>query len=264
MTGIAEIYLTAHGQWAAGHSFNGEKAQIGVRMCVEAVASAPTKGSIFDKSIGGVAALVAASVAGVNGTLTQTWDGNTGNPILGLNFIGTYQADACDDMWTFLNAIKGLVTPSFSWTHCKIAPIMDDGKYGAPSSTYTFTTPLAGTGTLHTELPVECAAAVTFRAPVLGRRGRGRFYVPGLTNAQCSDGTITNAAADSLKAAAVNLVNNLQNLPGGPFTYMPIVAVTSAGQTKAVRPSEVRVGNHWDVQRRRQAQVPETYRSTAL
>jgi hypothetical protein len=46
--------------------------------------------------------------------------------------------------------------------------------------------------------------------------------------------------------------------------FSPLVIVTSAGNATAVRPSQVRVGNHIDVQRRRQAQVKETYAAAAL
>jgi len=53
-------------------------------------------------------------------------------------------------------------------------------------------------------------------------------------------------------------VDNLDNRPGSP-DYDSLVMVTSVGKATAVRPSQARVGNHADVQRRRQHQVQETY-----
>jgi hypothetical protein len=59
------------------------------------------------------------------------------------------------------------------------------------------------------------------------------------------------------------LITNMQDIPGVE-DYGPIVSVLSAGSATAVRPAQVRVGDHFDVQRRRQHQVPETYSSVSL
>lgn len=76
-------------------------------------------------------------------------------------------------------------------------------------------------------------------------------------------GTVLEATRTALMNAAATLVANLEDIPGVE-DYSPVVAVMSAGSATAVRPSEIRVGNHWDVQRRRQDQAVETYSSVAL
>jgi hypothetical protein len=58
-------------------------------------------------------------------------------------------------------------------------------------------------------------------------------------------------------------VTNLEDAPGTE-EYGPLVMVTSSGSSTGVRPAEIRVGNHWDAQRRRQHQVPEVYTIQAL
>jgi hypothetical protein len=59
------------------------------------------------------------------------------------------------------------------------------------------------------------------------------------------------------------LVTNLENSPGTEV-MTPLLMVTSAGAATAVRPQEARIGNHYDVQRRRQAQIKETYAVASL
>lgn len=265
MANFAHVYLTAHGEYNAGTTWVGEKAQIGLRVFTELTASAPSKGAVFSPSIGGTVDTISESQAGTNGTLACNWSATGGNPVTGLLYDKSRQADMGDDFWTFLNTIKAYTTSSFRWTHVKIAPILTDGKYGAPSSVYTFTSPLAGTGSTSGCFPPEVALAVSFRAPILGRRGRGRFYLPALPAAMTTaDGTVTSTPSNTIRTAAKALVDNLQNVPGGPYTYMPIVGVSSAGAATAVRPFDVRIGNHFDVQKRRQDQVDEVYSITAL
>lgn len=264
MGNLAHIYLTAHGEFKSGDPFFGEKAQIGLRVFTELTASAPNKGAVFNPSVGGNIDAAQNTVAGTNGTLAQTWDAIGGNALTGLQWTGARQADLADDMWSFLNAIKAYTSQNFQWTHCKIAPIQPDGKYGQPSGIFTFTTPLSGSGTT-TVLPPEVALAVSLRAPILGRRGRGRIYLPALAGALLtSNGTLSSSPNTTIRGAMVTLINNLQNVPSGPYTYMPIVGVTSAGSATAVRPYEVRVGSHFDVQKRRQDQAVESYVSTVL
>jgi hypothetical protein len=174
------------------------------------------------------------------------------------------QADLADDMWTFLNAIKGAQSNTFRWTHVKIAPIQPDGSYAAPSAIYQFTTPLVGT-VASQMAPPELALALSFRAPIIGRRGRGRMYIPALSKNAIvgTTGLVLDTVATLLRDSAATLVTNLENLPGTE-DYTTLLGVMSAGSSTAVRPSQVRVGDHFDVQRRRQDQAVETYSVAAL
>lgn len=263
MAELQHVYVTAHGEHTSGH-WVGEKAQIGVRLAITPVTAEPAKGTTFTLALNGDVDVDSGTYAGTNGTLNRTWTARLG--ILGSsdNADAAWQADLADDMWTFLNSVKAYMFVNFKWTHVKIAPILADGSYGAPAAIYQFTTPLAGTAT--GMLPPEVACAITFRAPVVGRRGRGRFYLPALSNSGTmadNYGILPSAAATALVSAAGTLVTNLENSPGTP-DYEATFAVMSAGSSTAVRPSQVRVGNHLDAQRRRQHQVAEGYTSADL
>lgn len=106
--------------------------------------------------------------------------------------------------------------------------------------------------------------AVTLRANIVGRTGRGRIYLPALSaTLVASNGLIVSGSADTIRAAFKTLIDNLQNVAGFS-TYLPIVVVTSAGAATAVRPVEVRTGSRIDTVKSRRQQVDETYTSTAL
>lgn len=263
MATLHHIYVTAHGEYTET-AWVGEKAQMGIRLPIANEASLPEKGSIWTPITNGDVALDSGTQAGTNGTLTRTWSARLGPTGSATNADAAMQADLGDDMWTFLNTIKARQVPGFKWTHVKIAPILSDGKYGAPSAIFQFTNPLVGTGTGN-GMPPEVALAMSFRAPVIGRRGRGRMYLPALASGSCqnADGTVASAPATSVIGALQTLVSNVENLPGTE-EYTTVVSVLSAGSTTAVRPSQVRVGNHFDAQRRRQHQVTESYSIGAL
>lgn len=263
MPALKHIYVTAHGEYTEA-AWIGEKAQFGLRLAICDEASEPAKGTVFTLADNGDVALDSGTQAGTNGTLTRTWTARLGPALSTDNADAAMQADLGDDVWTFLNAIKAHTTDGFRWTHVKIAPIITGGAYGAPSAVYQFTTPLVGGSSLNA-MPPEVAVAVSLRAPIIGRRGRGRIYVPALTQGalQSTDGTLYSVTRDLFRDSMGTLVTNLQDKPGIE-AYGPIVAVMSAASDTAVRPSQVRVGGHFDVQRRRQHQVSEVYSSLTL
>ena len=257
MTALHHIYVTAHGEYTATE-WVGEKAQFGLRLATTEGAAEPAKGSIFTPLANGDVTMDTGTQAGTNGTLTRFWSARLG-PVGSVdNADAAMQADLGDDVWTFLNAIKAYTANVFRWTHVKIAPIAAGGAYAAPSAIYQFTTPLVG-GASVSLLPPEVSLAVSLRAPIIGRRGRGRIYLPAIpSNLNSSTGVVSSTPAGVIRDAMVTLISNLQDMPGTE-DYGPTVAVMSANSATAVRPSQVRIGSHFDVQRRRQHQAPETY-----
>ena len=89
------------------------------------------------------------------------------------------------------------------------------------------------------------------------------MYIPALADANETDGTVKSTVQTALKNAGATRASNLDNVPGTP-SWGSVIAIMSAGRTTAVRPAEVRVGSHFDAQRRRQNALPEVYTSTAL
>lgn len=264
-TPIQHVYLTAHGQWKPSSPWAGEEAQMGLRVATVPVATSPGMGETFDMPVGGVAAIASGSSAGTYGLLTQAWDGLSGDATLGLDWTGPRQADIGDDWAIFLTAMESYFCTDFEWTHIKIAPIGANGKAAAGGSIYAFTTPINGGGSSSNMFPPDVALCLTLRAPILGRTGRGRMYLPALATATgIIDGKPGVSQRGLMNTAFKALIDNIQNVPGGPYTYQPLVVVTSAGKASAVRPSQVRIGDHYDTQRRRDMQVRESFVELAL
>lgn len=263
MTALHHVYVTAHGEWT-NSAWVGEYAQIGIRLGVENEGSSPAKGSVFTPYSGhGDVVSASGTTTGAHGTLSNTWTARLGASGSEENADGAWQTDLAEDVWAFLNSAKFYQSDGFRWTHVRIAPILADGKYGMPASVYTFSAALVG-GRSGSFLPPEVALACSFRAAVIGRKGRGRFYFPAIST-QYVD---TSGMADSTMRTALlgfitTLVTNLENAPGTEV-FSPLLMVTSAGASTAVRPAEARIGNHYDVQRRRQAQIAETYAVATL
>ena len=263
MAALQHVYLTAHGEWTAT-PWVGEFAQVGVRVVLSSDTPVPERGSIWTlPTNNGDVVGTYDTVAGSNGTLTQQWSARIGPTGSTVNAGSAVQIDLAEDLRSFLAVAATRMSNGFRWTHIKIAPVLASGKYGAPSSIYQFTTPLVGSGTGNA-MPPEVAIATSFRAPVLGRRGRGRMYLPALSaDALDASGTVGPVWRNGLSTAAKNLVLALDNWPGIDELAGTLV-VMSAGSSTAVIPTQARVGNHADVQRRRKDDVPETYTAVAL
>ena len=261
MPDLHHVYLSIHGEWTST-AWLGESAQVGLRLPFAYVTGGPAKGSIWTPEANGEVVADTGVTAGSNGQLARTWTARIGASGSGENWDDAAQVDAAEDVYTFLNAIKAYYYSGFRFTHVKQAAIDPNGNFAGKASVYSFTTPLAGTGTA--VAPPQIACALSFRAPVMGRRGRGRMYLPAITQSQIgSDGTVASTMRTVVIGHLQTLVNDLQNVPG-LSTYQPILSVLSPGSPTAVRPSELRIGDRWDTQTRRRQQVPEAYTVQAL
>ena len=261
MTVLQHIYLTAHGSFNSG-PWVGEAAQFGLRLAIADSTAMPDKGTTFTPLTNGDVVTDQGQTAGTHGTLTRTWSARLAGTGSDENADAAFQIDLAEDVWTFLDVIKSYTSSAFRWTAVKLAPVSAAGATIGTSSVYQFTTPLAGTvGSL---LPPQVAAAITLRANILGRRGRGRIYLPAVSaNALALDGTLATAYTNAIRAAMVTLITNLEDAPGAAL-FNPLVVITSAGQATVVRPAEVRTGQRADTIRSRREQVGETYTTTAL
>ena len=261
MTALQHVYLTIHGSWNSG-PWVGEGAQFGLRLCTADTSSAPALGTIWTPETNGDAVVDSGTQSGANGILTKTWTARRGLPASTENFDAGMQIDMAEDMRTFVDVIKANMATNFRWTHVKVSPVSAAGKAIQSSSVYAFTTPIAGTGS--GTLPPQIAMALSLRADIIGRRGRGRIYLPALVPAvNDTTGVVPTATQTVLRTAFKALVDNLQNLPGTP-QYIPIVSILSPGQATVVRPSQIRTGNRLDTIQSRRRQVAEVYATTAL
>ena len=261
MSNLSHVYLTAHGSFTSG-PWTGEAAQFGLRLCFVPTISAPDKGAIFTPQANGAIVADTGTTAGTNGTLARTWTARIGPVGSDENVDAGMQVDMAEDVRTFLNAVKAYTSASFRWTHVKVAGVDTAGEIPLNSAVYTFTTPIVGTGS--NAQPPQVALALSLRANLVGRRGRGRIYMPALAGAiLTSDGTLGNSPGTTFRTAFKTLIDDLQNLPGTP-DYIPIVSVMSADSVDAVRPLHIRTGDRLDTIQSRRRQVAETYTTLAL
>lgn len=256
---MQHVYITAHGRWHTG-DWLGETAQFGLRLTYEG--SLPDRGALYTPGTNGNVVADSGTQAGTNGVLTKAWSCRVGPVGSSDDCDAGSQIDFAEDLRTFLDSIKGNFSQNFRWEHFKACPIGATGKAEGYSSTYTLNTPVTGTATGH--MPPQIAMAISLRAPVLGRKGRGRFYLPAVASTLATtDGKINATTAGTIRGHAVTLLGNLENPPGLP-EYVPVVAIMSAGAAQAIRPTQVRTGNRFDTIRSRREQVAESYTATDL
>lgn len=261
MSNLKHVYITAHGSYPSG-SWLGESAQIGVRLAFAPTVAAPDMGAIWSPTDGGEITPDYGSQTGTHGTLAKTWTARIGPTGSVENADAGWQIDCAEDFWTFLNTIKTNQYGGFRWTHVKVSAVDSTGATPVVSSVYTFSTSLAGGGT--NGLPPQVAMALSTRANLVGRRGRGRVYIPALsTTVLSSDGTISTTPATTFRTAFKDLIDDLQASPGLEH-FIPLVSIMSADSPTVVRPVEIRTGSRLDTIQSRRRQVSEVYTTTAL
>lgn len=249
--GWGHVYATLHGEFVG--AWQGEIAQCGVRIGfwnpgtgqpLRQMPSYADHRAVFDSK---------------DSTLfneTHTFSAGT---LAGPDNVGEGTLrDIATDLHKFANAAKTYQGNIFRWTGVKIALIeRGSGKFLYPSARFDFKTPLSGSATAME--PPEVALALSARVGVVGRRGRGRIYLPAIgTSHKEADGTVKSSSRNSLLGIWKTLHDDVANLPGVDTVDTGII-ICSANSTSFYTPRDVRIGNHFDVQRRRQWEVPETY-----
>lgn len=166
------------------------------------------------------------------------------------------------------NDIRQRCAPMILLTGMRISPIWNGEPEKIPGSNFTLVTPIPGnspSGSLVTQ-PPEVATVVSLRAAVPGRKGRGRVYVPGvvLVNPATNYGRVDTGIRSTLRTGTRDFIYSMYNLDAAPGSCSFASIVTGDRPTTGIIPGEVRVGDHYDVQRRRQNARNEVYSTTAL
>lgn len=253
---FSHAYVTAQGEWLTGNRFAGEMAQVGFRV---AVWNGGTNIEIDDILPIGPVETVYQTGEDATYRWSVSWQGASSSGLP-----GGERAFGADEQLELVDILKTeCLTPwaasqaqGFAWKSIKVSPIHPSGKYATGSSVFELKTPLVGTTVK--SAPPELAVAVTMRTPILGRRGRGRVYVPAIGLDQINpDGTVLPTGASRFAAGVSQFVEAVRDVMGTDYLYR--VVTTSAASDKYVLPQTVSVGDLFDVQRRRQAQVDENY-----
>lgn len=252
MSRFNHVSLTLTGRFKPGSAWDGETAQVGFRIAAwPMLTSEPDTDGILPERDCSVA--------------YEIYEGVDFTGVIGFLGEGAYwskddQVEACSVTKTLATGLCQQMDDKFEWTTVKLAPINLQGRIAAASTQFYFKTPVTAGSGAGDMLPPQVAVAVSLRTAVPGRRGRGRIFVPAIKNASREvTGKVGATAQDKLGNAVKTYLNGIGGLGSPDIDYR--VVVTSAGNARYVLPHQVRVGNFFDTQRRRRANVRETYKS---
>jgi hypothetical protein len=148
----------------------------------------------------------------------------------------------------------------------KASPIKENGRVdGLRTATAVTTDDHHGTsgGGI---LPLQVSSCASWQTQRLGRRGRGRIYLPALAKDSYGDhGRLTSTAIGDIKDGAVALLGGLAYTgTGGGFSVHVRPIVTGDPYTEYGIITEVKVGDVPDTQRRRRRNLEETYSTASV
>ena len=150
----------------------------------------------------------------------------------------------------------------------KVYPIGNDGK-AVPAPPYAAGSPITlewkaastpnGTATGGV-LPLQCSAVISLRTSQVGRKGRGRFYLPGIPRTQVGDnGMLGSGYTGSGFDNVQTFLDAIAFATTSPTPRYVDAIVTGGTYTDYGLVSEIRLGNVVDTQRRRRRSLTETY-----
>lgn len=109
-------------------------------------------------------------------------------------------------------------------------------------------------------LPLQCATVASFRTGRIGRRGRGRIYLPAQSpNAMDTHGRLTGSYCNDVVSNTVTFLQDMSMHGAGLSTVEIRPCVTGSPYTDYGTITEVLVGDVVDTQRRRRDRLVEAY-----
>jgi hypothetical protein len=178
-------------------------------------------------------------------------------------------ADAVRDAWqVFWNTGLNSISSSYTFNQVKCARLMPDGHYNAGDDVVVSFPATADAGPqAGAPLPPQVACVATLIAGSgKGLAGKGRMYLPGVSDAVSSSGTFNTAVAQSIAttlATFFNTINASIDAPGQAINASKGSKAALYLNMRNVPINGVRVGNVYDTQRRRRNGLSEVY-STAV
>lgn len=118
----------------------------------------------------------------------------------------------------------------------------------------------SGTGLV----PPQLSVVASLRTSQLGRRGRGRMFLPPAGTSSIANGRLSSAFQGQYGTDVKAFLEGCRLAgtgPGGVWTY-PVV--TGAPYTDYATVNQVRIGDVFDTQRRRRATLLEAYANTTI
>lgn len=134
---------------------------------------------------------------------------------------------------------------------------------GQPASAVGESTTAAVTGSGTVTCPPQCSICFSLTTGIPGRRTRGRFYWPGLTNTFSGAGKISGPTSiANLALAGAQMLDGIRDVAIGVTDFVPVVVSEAGGLLTTV--TSVSVGDVMDTQRRRRDALVEVRSSSPV
>lgn len=259
MANEKHLLLTCQGDYNDSPN-SAEGWQVGIRLCL-------SYGSVDD--VGTLPSAWGPEADTINRTETN-W-----------TITGNWEVNQSADPWHPDDYLNDVAAPAFaawlsgipaSWNKTrirslKISPIGTNGR-AVPAPPYASGTPCLLTWTSSypvgsnssDPLPLQNSEVVSHRTLQTGRAGRGRMYLPAITESLTdTHGQISSSNCTDIAANQVTLLESLSQGSGVPATWTLRPIVTGGNWTRYGVITQVKVGNIIDTQRRRRRSLTETY-----
>lgn len=251
MTGEKHLYCVAKGDYTDTGK-TAERWQMGIRLWADVsvptdTGTLPTTGDYGEDSATGTG-------TGLSAVSNWKWTVGIGTVIVPCDYLINQALPA----WrTFITGAT--LSSDVRLKEVHLYPIDDTGHaFESRSAVGTYATPPVGAAS-GGMLPPEVSSAVSLRTPVIGRRGRGRIYVPGVAStANDTHGFMTSSWQSNLASRAYDLMHALSINPVGPTSTHVRPIITGKPWTHYGVVVEVDIGNVFDSQRRRRRQLTES------
>ena len=271
MAGELHFYLVASGGYApTAANLAPEIWQFGIRLLVAPGGQPDMIGSLTDNFD-----IVPDSIDRdeTDWTITGNWRAEGGViDFSGDDFLNDQAGPALRD---FINNSAVAFSNQVQLRELRLYPIAGPDGHVVPAPPYAQGTPIILTyksppaGTNGGMMPLQTSLVASLRTQQIGRRGRGRIYLPPLASSVMAStgadaGTVAAATRVAIGAEVGDMLEALQLDGTGPDSLWGACIVTGAPYTAYSIINQVRIGNTIDTQKRRRASITEVYSSTAV
>lgn len=267
MANEVHLLLTAIGGYTStAAQFTEETWQIGIRHAL-----------VFSGSVDPVAALptnvhvTAASINRdeTNWTITGNWLADNGSTT---QFHGDdYLNDVAGPAFATWMATSNCFSSRVQLRELRLYPVGTNGK-AVPAPPYAQGSPITlhwktpvGGGNSGAAVPPQLSVVASHLTQQVGRKGRGRAFLPPVTATSLNEGGLSSSVASALLNAQATLLGDLAVDSGvGPWSASTRPSIIGAPWNSYAVINTVRVGNVIDTQRRRRRSASETFVSSAV
>ena len=206
-------------------------------------------------------------------TITGNWRAEGGvNDFSGDDFLNDQAGPA---LRSFINNSAVAFSNQVQLRELRLYPIVGPDGHVEPAPPYAQGTPIIltykspPTGTNGGLMPLQASLVASLRTPQIGRRGRGRIYLPPLASSQLAStstdaGTVNSTNRTAIGAEVADMLEELVLDGTGPNSLWGACIVTGAPYNAYAIINQVRIGSIIDTQKRRRNSIAEVYTSSPV